>query len=582
MMSKCRNFLVFCVFVGVLAASGVSLAATPCTDGQAGSYACDRVNLLAFVPVEDIGGGTLNDIWGWTDPETTREYALVGRYAGTSFVDITDPENPVYLGELPTHQDAGGQAEVGLHGCHDDCDVPKPDDAGEGSSWRDIKVHGNHVYVVSEEPGHGLQVFDLTQLRDVNDPPVTFSETAHYDGFGSAHNLEINPETETAFVLGSTTFSGGPHFVDISDPANPVAAGGFGGDGYTHDAQCVVWQGADETYAGQEICFASNEDTFTIIDVTDKASPDVIARTDYPRAQYAHQGWLSEDHRWFYLNDELSDREAGARTRTLVWDLADLESPDLVDEYAAPSQAIHHNHYVRGDYLFQSNYLSGLRVLDISTPSSPVEFGFFDSQPGTDSAEFRGTWSNYPWYPSGTVAFSDIERGLFLVRPNLPQSGMTEADVELSIVSESDVSSHGYNKAVRYRLEIANQGPGNIANLVFVGSLPASGSLELPSETPGDCVTVARHIVRCRGAALASGASIVFDLDARSNNGPDSGLNIMATGERRDPDTANNRTGGMSEPGFGGFGGGCTLGSGAPMLPALLLLSGLILVRRRG
>lgn len=93
-----------------------AMAATPCgADGKAGEYPCQNVDLLSFVPLSELGtSGDGNDIWGWTDPETGREYAIVGLYDGTSFVDVTDPTNPQVLGKLPTET--------------------------FGSMWRDIKV----------------------------------------------------------------------------------------------------------------------------------------------------------------------------------------------------------------------------------------------------------------------------------------------------------------------------------------------------------------------------------------------------------------------------------------------------------
>src|SRR5690606_20218176 len=91
-----------------------------------------------------MGASGGNDIWGWTDPETEKEYALMGLNNGTAFVDVSDPVNPVYLGKLPTHT--------------------------QSSLWRDIKVYADHAFVVSEASGHGMQVFDLTRLRGVTSP----------------------------------------------------------------------------------------------------------------------------------------------------------------------------------------------------------------------------------------------------------------------------------------------------------------------------------------------------------------------------------------------------------------------------
>ena len=92
-----------------------ALSNIPCTGGKADEYECSNVDLLSFVPLKDLGSnGNGNDIWGWTDPETDREYAIVGCVDGTSFVDVTEPTEPQVLGFLPTHT--------------------------VSSSWRDIKV----------------------------------------------------------------------------------------------------------------------------------------------------------------------------------------------------------------------------------------------------------------------------------------------------------------------------------------------------------------------------------------------------------------------------------------------------------
>ena len=43
-----------------------------------------------------------NDNWGWTDPETGKEYVLCGLDDGTAFIDISNPEEPFFLGKLLT------------------------------------------------------------------------------------------------------------------------------------------------------------------------------------------------------------------------------------------------------------------------------------------------------------------------------------------------------------------------------------------------------------------------------------------------------------------------------------------------
>ena len=200
--------------------------------GSGANGQSENVTLLSHISLEDLGGGTSgSDLWGWQDSETGREYALVGRSNGMSFVDVTDGRNPVFLGELPTHT---GDAR-----------------------WRDIKVYRDHAYVVADGNGpHGMQIFDLTQLRGVT-TPQTWTSTAHYadNELRNAHNIAINEETGFAYLVGSLSLSaGGLHILDLSNPTAPVFAGEFTQDGFTHDVQVVIYDGPDLDYAGREIC----------------------------------------------------------------------------------------------------------------------------------------------------------------------------------------------------------------------------------------------------------------------------------------------------------------------------------------
>ncbi len=381
----------------------------PCTDGATGPFDCSQIDLVAFVPLDALGadpGTILNDIWGWTDPVTGRDWALVGRSDATAFVDVSDPANPRYAGELPLTE---GATE---------------------NLWRDIKVYRDHAFIVADGAGsHGVQIFDLTQLRDASGPPVTFAETARYDGIHSAHNIVINEETGTAYAVGSSmggeTCGGGLHMIDVRNPAEPAFLGCFADGttgrartGYSHDAQCVIYEGPDEDYQGREICFGANETALSIADVTDRENPVAIARGEYPNVGYAHQGWLTEDHRHFFMGDELDEVQGGVeRTRTLVWDVADLDDPLLLKEHFAETGTIDHNQYVRGNRLYQANLMSGLRVLDISDVENPVEIGFFDTVPDDSGLPaFGGAWSNYPFFESGIVVVSSWGEGLFVVR----------------------------------------------------------------------------------------------------------------------------------------------------------------------
>ncbi len=382
----------------------------PCQEGVAGArFDCSNVAMLSFLPISEIGGErgiNLNDIWGWTDPQTGTEYALVGRTDGTAFVDISDPSNPVYVGSLPRTEGA------------------------PTSSWRDIKVYEDHAFIVADPAEeHGMQVFDLTRLRDYDGEPATFEPDVLYDEIHSAHNIVINEETGFAYAVGAsgggTTCGGGLHMINIQDPLNPTFAGCFAdestgrrGTGYSHDAQCIVYDGPDEEYQGREICFGSNETALSVADVTDKENPVAISTAEYPAVAYTHQGWVTDDHRYIYVNDELDELSGSAdSTRTLIWDITDLDDPQLIDEYTFGQTSSDHNLYIEEGLMYQSNYASGLRVHDVSDPENPREVGYFDTTPtGSNGPGFTGTWSNYPYFESGVIVVSSIGEGLFLLQ----------------------------------------------------------------------------------------------------------------------------------------------------------------------
>ena len=387
-------------FLALIFLSFNSYSQTPCENGFAGPYPCNDYDLMSQINLNTLSASDGNDSWGWTDPQDGKEYAIMGLTNGTAFIDISNPIQPVYLGKLPTHT--------------------------QSSIWRDIKVYGNYAFIVSEAPGHGMQVFDLTRLRNVSNAPTTFTNDAHYDGFGRAHNIVINPEQPYAYAVGTTTYNGGPHIVDISNPLNPELAGGYSGSFYTHDAQVVTYNGPDLDYAGREIFLGNNADEVVFVDVTDKSNPVLISDIDYTNSvdTYTHQGWLTEDQRYFFLGDETDKIGSGSATRTIIFDLEDLDSPFIHQEYFGPTGAIDHNGYIKGDTFYLSNYTAGIRIIDISGVGAEEinEVGFFDTYPESNSFDFDGVWSNYPYFESGNIVVSDINRGFFLIR----QSGTLE------------------------------------------------------------------------------------------------------------------------------------------------------------
>ncbi len=367
-----------------------ALDGTTCDNEFAGIYPCKNIDLQGMLEFN----AEASDLWGWTDPANNEEYAIVGLSSGTAFVRISITEPPRLVGFLPSETNT--------------------------SNWRDIKVIDHYALIVSEALGHGLQVVDLSILGGL-DQAIELTPDAHYHEFGGAHNIAVNEESKFAYVVGSNTCAGGLHFINLADPLKPEFSGCYSSSGYTHDTQCVTYNGPDTDYLGHELCFSANEDSLSVTDVSNKNNPINIFTMGYAGATYSHQGWLSEDQRHFFLGDELDEVENGTATRTFIWDLMDLDSPVQNYEYTGATSATDHNMYVKGDHIFQANYQAGIRVLRTGNLENGEvqQVAYFDTVPASNSAEFNGAWSVYPYFNSELIVTANISGTLFVLQPKL-------------------------------------------------------------------------------------------------------------------------------------------------------------------
>jgi choice-of-anchor B domain-containing protein len=355
-----------------------------------GGFESLNVTLLSWLPLGEFGNHSSgNDCWGYVSG-SGREYALMGLAGGTGVVEVTNPGNARIVGVIP----------------------------GPNSTWRDIKTYQNYAYAVSEG-GNGIQVIDLAQ---VDSGVVTLVNTVTTGGTTATHNVALNTDSGYLYRCGGS--NEGLRIYSLANPANPVFVTSVS-DRYVHDAQVVTFTSGP--YAGREIAFCCagfnggfEQTGLWIVDVTDKQNTFTVSHTQYAQSAYSHQGWLSPDHQYFYMDDELDEDNFGYTTRTRVWDVSNISAPTVVSHFTSGTTSIDHNLYTRDEFIYEANYRSGLRVFDATDPVAPVQVAWFDTYPADDNSNFNGAWSTYPYLPSGIVLISDIERGLFVVDVSLP------------------------------------------------------------------------------------------------------------------------------------------------------------------
>ena len=362
--------------VASLVAAGLGLA-------QAGAqFTSDKVNLLSQIPLNGFPSKptSANDCWGYTSP-SGREYALMGVRNAMVVVEITTPGSPVIVGQVT----------------HSNC------------LWGDVKVFGDYCYVVNE-CGGGI---DVINLADVDNGNVTLVGQVTTGGLAASHNVAIDADSGFLYLCGANINGGRLVAFDLSDPANPTLAGQVpSSQGVNvHDAQIVTYTSGP--YAGKQIAFCANGGIgLDIYDVTNKSNMFRLSRTTYPNLTYCHQCWLSEDRQYLYLNDETD-----SVNETVIFDVTNLSNPLLVNTSSSGVSATDHNLYVRDGFIYEAEYHAGLRIFCADDPVNPVQVGWFDTYPENDGGGFDGAWSVYPFFPSGTVIVSDIDRGLFVLDP---------------------------------------------------------------------------------------------------------------------------------------------------------------------
>ncbi len=387
-----------------------------CANGYAGDHACEKMDLLAHVPLSSFSTqpSAANDIWGFYDLNDGREYAIIGLRNGVGIVDVTEPESPRVVSSV----------------------------SSQSTAWRDIKVYQkfdhsagrwhSYAYVTADSASVGTLVIDLGSLPDSveavgADQSDLSAHNVYLSNVDYSTGIALNDLTPYLHVIGSDRKGGAFNSYALNDPIDLSLVYQHGSESrvtYSHDVSSMVI--LDDRKDSQcinsgpycEILFDFNVDNFQIWDKTLNASPSRLSTITYAGVSYVHSGWYTEDKQVVLVHDELDEQDFNLNTTVRLFELSDLRQPTLLSTWSGPTGAIDHNGFVRGNRYYMSNYTRGMTVLDISDTLNPTEAGFFDTFPLSDETSFNGAWGVYPFLPSGNILISDINSGLYIVRDN--------------------------------------------------------------------------------------------------------------------------------------------------------------------
>lgn len=303
---------------------------------------------------------TCAGVWHYVDGNGN-EYALLGNGDGIVIVDVTDPVNPAVLFTVPA----------------------------AASLWREIKTYSHYAYA-GTEGGGGITIIDLSNL------PNSYTSKI-YDGDGAIAGQLDNSHTVQVFddhlyIFGSNL---GTVICNLSDPWNPQYVGIYNAQ-YVHDGYVLndtMW--TSEIYEGQ----------FSVVDVTDKANPVIVASEPTP-GDFNHNGWFSDDRNYLYTTDELPNTPLG------VFDVSDRNDIQLVATYyndTMPDQEVH-NVRVLNDFLINPSYGSQLTIVDGARPRNLIEIARYHTGPYL-------CWDASPYLPSGNIIATDMSGEFYVFAP---------------------------------------------------------------------------------------------------------------------------------------------------------------------
>jgi len=320
-------------------------------------------------------GTTCAGVRGYVDANNN-EYALIGAGNGISIADVTDPTNPTLLFTVPANN----------------------------SLWREIAIYDHYAYACTEGGG-GITIIDLDSLPNSYTATIYDGDGAIAGQIGSAHTIQVFDEY--LYIFGSNIGSGGALICSLSNPLNPTFIGSYNleyiHDGYVRDDTLY----AGEIYAGQ----------FTVIDVTDKANPNLLATQSTP-GNFTHNTWLSDDGQFLYSTDEVANAPLAS------YDITDLQNIQQVDAYKTnlmPAEEVH-NVRVLNDFLINPSYGSQITIVDGARPSNLIEIASYPTGGYL-------CWDADPFLPSGNIIATDVGGGLYVFAPYYVRACYLEGNV---------------------------------------------------------------------------------------------------------------------------------------------------------
>ena len=384
-------------------------------------------------------------VWGYTAPDG-REYAILGCFDGTSFVDITDADNIHQVGFVPSTNPASGN-----------------------NLWREMKTYSHYAYIVSEVGSSGIQIVDLQYLPD----SVHYVKKFLPAGYSTTHT--ISQSGPYLYVNGASIGQGITIYDLTIDPETPVKRGAFNND-YVHD--CRVFNDtiySANIYAGK----------VSIINAVNKNSLNLVTSFSNLPGSGPHNTAITPDRKYILVTDEIGT----APFRLKLWNIEDLGNITFVSNWQPTgiTTSIVHNVEVYGNYALIGHYSAGIRLVDISNPAVPSEVAWYDTYPSDNNQSYEGCWGGY-MFQSGKIAASDRSTGLYVLKTYFRIKAGMEGfynSATNSLVKSDTVKAYLRNASSPFSIMDSSE--------AIIDSVSMEGNFKFNNAGPGNYYIVLKH-----------------------------------------------------------------------------------------
>lgn len=358
------------------------------------------------------GSDIWNDLTGYVDPISKKEYIICGSTDSIYFFEISN-ENTLKLVDVEF-----GKSIFARN--------------------RDFETYKHYAYCVSDQASGigGLQIFDLQYLPD------SVHKVYESNALGTFTHTIFIDSTLAKMYMCTNLGPFGLSAMDVISLANPiqpvlhtrlkvpVKPGGF-----------PIFNKVHEMYPRNDTVYLSCEQSgLFIFDLRDSSNHILLGSiTSYPDQGYNHSSWLNQHGNYILFTDE----NMGLDMK--IFDITNLNDPKFISQFNSHPSATPHNAYWYGDLAIVSSYHDGVRVYNLKNPAKPQEVAWYDTHPivPENYGGYKGCWGVYPFLPSKRIIASDLTSGIFLFEMDSNLVGTNET-IEKSIhfsISPNPVNS---------------------------------------------------------------------------------------------------------------------------------------------